>query len=51
VLSRTWSRGALAIAAIDVEHEITRARRVLHHLEERVLPSYHDALVVPTAGS
>jgi nitrilase len=50
VLSRTWSRGALAIAAIDVEHEITRARRVLHHLEERVLPSYHDALIVPTAG-
>ena len=49
VLARTWSRGALATAQIDVDYEISRARRVLHHLDERVLPSYHSAIGLPTA--
>jgi nitrilase len=44
VLSRTWSRGALATAELDVEYEISRARRVLHHLDERVLSSYHATM-------
>jgi predicted amidohydrolase len=44
VLARTGSRGALAVAAVDVQYEIARARRVLHHLDERVLDSYHSAL-------
>ncbi|RYI99675.1 MAG: carbon-nitrogen hydrolase family protein, partial [Actinomycetales bacterium] len=34
VLARTWSKGGLAVAVVDVEHEVARSRRVLHHLEE-----------------
>ena len=40
VLARTWSKGALAVAEIDVQTEIVRARRILHHLEERAPDSY-----------
>ncbi len=40
VLARTWSKGALAVAEVDVAHEITRARRVLHHLKELSPSSY-----------
>ena len=40
VLARTWSKGALAVAEIDVEAEIVRARRILHHLDERAPRSY-----------
>ncbi|KQX76206.1 carbon-nitrogen hydrolase family protein [Aeromicrobium sp. Root472D3] len=40
VLARTWSKGALAVAEVDVEAEITRSRRLLHHLDERAPASY-----------
>ena len=40
VLSKTWAKGALAVTTLDVEHEVTRARRVLHHLGERVPAAY-----------
>ena len=34
VLARTSSKGGLAVAEIDVEAEVARSRRVLHHLAE-----------------
>ena len=34
ILARTSSKGGLAVAEIDVEVEVTRSRRVLHHLAE-----------------
>lgn len=40
VLARTWSKGALAVAEVDVEREISRSRRILHHLEELTPSSY-----------
>jgi nitrilase len=40
VLARTWSKGALAVAEVDVEAEIARSRRILHHLSERAPASY-----------
>lgn len=40
VLARTWSKGALAVAEIDVGAEIVRSRRILHHLSERAPASY-----------
>ena len=40
VLARTWSTGALAVAEVDVQHEIARSRRILHHLEELTPSSY-----------
>lgn len=43
VLARTSSKGGLAITEIDVELEVARARRLLHHLEERT-PSAYTAL-------
>lgn len=43
VLARTGSKGALAVAELDPEFEVERARRVLHHLDERVLDAYHPA--------
>jgi len=35
ILARTWSKAGLAVAEVDVAAEISRARRVLHHLAER----------------
>jgi len=46
VLAKTWSKGALAVAEIDVEAEITRSRRILHHLQERSPSSYVGSLRV-----
>lgn len=40
VLARTWSKGALAVAEVDVEAEVARSRRLLHHLKERTPASY-----------
>ncbi len=40
VWARTSAKGALAVADVDVEAEIARARRVLHHLSERRLDAY-----------
>ncbi|MCW2494540.1 MAG: carbon-nitrogen hydrolase family protein [Jatrophihabitans sp.] len=44
VLAKTWSKGALAVAEIDVESEVSRSRRILHHLKERAPSSYVDTL-------
>ncbi len=44
VLSKTWSKGALAVADLDVDAEVERARRVLRHLEERRPDSYRQLL-------
>lgn len=40
VLARTGAKGALAVATLDTEYEVSRARRVLYHLEERVFDAY-----------
>lgn len=42
VLARTWAKAGLAVAEIDVEAEIDRARLVLHHLAERRPELYAD---------
>jgi predicted amidohydrolase len=46
ILARTWSKAGLAIADVDVDAEIARARRVQHHLSERKPDSYRTT---PTA--
>ncbi|MET1038576.1 MAG: carbon-nitrogen hydrolase family protein [Aeromicrobium sp.] len=48
VLAKTWSKGALAVAEIDVEAEIARSRRILHHLKERTPSSYVSGPKVET---
>ena len=35
ILARTWSKAGIATAELDVAAEITKARRVLNHLDER----------------
>lgn len=40
VLARTSAKGGLAVATIDVEAEIARSRRVLHHLAELETAAY-----------
>ena len=40
ILARTTSKGGLAVAEIDIEAEIARSRRVLHHLEELTPTAY-----------
>jgi predicted amidohydrolase len=47
ILSRTSSKGGLAIAEIDVELELARARRVLHHLQERMVDAYYESTHSP----
>ncbi len=43
VLARTYARSGLAVAEIDLAAEMSRARRVLHHLSERKPETYwHD---------
>jgi hypothetical protein len=49
ILARTSSKGGLAVAEIDVEAEVTRSRRILHHLKELV-PSAYTAPRTATAG-
>ncbi|MTD14363.1 carbon-nitrogen hydrolase family protein [Nakamurella sp. YIM 132087] len=34
VLAHTWTKGGMAVVDMDVEAEVRRARRVLHHLAE-----------------
>ena len=40
ILARTWSKAGLAVADVDIAREITRARRVQHHLSERKPGAY-----------
>ncbi|MCW2812591.1 MAG: carbon-nitrogen hydrolase family protein [Nocardioides sp.] len=40
VLARTSAKGGLAVATVDVGAEITRSRRVLHHLAELEAAAY-----------
>lgn len=42
VIARTTTKSGLAVAEVDVVGEVTRARRSLRHLEERVLESYRN---------
>jgi nitrilase len=42
ILARTWSKGGVAVTDIDIDAEIGRARRVLRHLEERRVETYHN---------
>jgi predicted amidohydrolase len=40
ILARTWSKGGLAIADVDVPDLLKSARAVLHHLDERRPATY-----------
>ena len=47
ILARTSAKGGLAVAEIDVEAEVARARRILHHLDgaaPRGLPARRPAV-------
>lgn len=44
VRARTWSKGGLAVHEIDVDAEVDRARRGLHHLAERRVDAYPNLL-------
>jgi predicted amidohydrolase len=44
ILARTWSKAGLAIADVDVDAEIARARRVQHHLSERRPTAYRGSV-------
>ncbi len=44
ILAKTWSKGGLAVADIDIDAEVDRARRVLRHLEERRTDAYRSLL-------
>ncbi|RFA09111.1 carbon-nitrogen hydrolase family protein [Subtercola boreus] len=51
VLAKTWNKGALAVAHIDVQHEVGRARRKLHHLQERAVGAYHPGILGGGVGA
>jgi nitrilase len=42
ILARTWAKAGLAVADVDLDATIDRARLVLHHLEERRPDLYVD---------
>jgi predicted amidohydrolase len=53
VLARTWAKAGLAVADVDVQAEVGRARRVLHHLQERKPSTYvgaHPPARLPAAA-
>lgn len=50
ILARTWSKAGLAVAEVEVEAEIARARRVQHHLAERRPGSYRTVPAAPPAA-
>lgn len=43
ILARTWGKAGLAVASIDVDAEIERARRILRHLDELRSDAYRTA--------
>lgn len=47
VLARTSAKGGLAVADLDIAVEITRSRRSLRHLDERVVESYRTEDFAP----
>ncbi len=51
VLARTWSKGGMAVADVDVAYEVGRSRRVLHHLEERRTDVYSVAVAGDADGA
>jgi predicted amidohydrolase len=44
IVARTWAKAGIALAVLDVDSEIARARRVQHHLDERRPDSYAKLL-------
>jgi len=42
ILARTWAKAGLAVAGVDVDDEISLARRVLDHLSERRPDTYRQ---------
>ncbi|HEY2831727.1 MAG TPA: carbon-nitrogen hydrolase family protein [Sporichthyaceae bacterium] len=44
IVARTWAKAGIALARVDVAAEVSQARRVLHHLEERCPDSYGKLL-------
>lgn len=42
ILARTWAKAGLAVAEVDPAVEIDRARRILHHLDERRPDAYRE---------
>lgn len=40
IIAKTWAKGGLAVATADVTADISRARRSLHHLNQRAVHSY-----------
>lgn len=51
ILAKTRDKGGLAVLDIDVDAEVNRARRVLHHLEERRVDAYPNLLDEKGSGS
>lgn len=50
VLATTRSKGGLALARVDVDSDIDRARRVLDHLNELRPDTYHRIVQKPFGG-
>jgi nitrilase len=40
ILARTSTKAGLAVADVDLESDVARARRVLHHLADRRPSTY-----------
>ncbi|MDQ1129200.1 carbon-nitrogen hydrolase family protein [Microbacterium sp. SORGH_AS_0888] len=40
IIAKTWAKGGLAVATADVTADISRARRSLHHLNQRAVHAY-----------
>lgn len=42
ILARTWAKAGLAVAEVDLEAELDRARRILRHLDELRPDAYRE---------
>ncbi|HWN33260.1 MAG TPA: carbon-nitrogen hydrolase family protein [Pseudonocardia sp.] len=50
IRARTWQKAGLAMAEVDLAAEVSRARRVLHHLAERRPAAYRAGCPAEPAG-
>lgn len=49
IVAKTWAKGGIAVAEADIQADVARARRTMHHLRDRAEHAYHPGVAGPAA--